>query len=68
MTREHGQAQAVNGGLQMSEIKQRPKNGEIVNTEWIDMENQLVDVEVDGETFREIYTFSSVEKLDEEDN
>lgn len=50
----------------MSELEQRPKNGEIVNTEWIDMENYLVDVEVDGERFREIYTFSSVEKLDEE--
>lgn len=50
----------------MPEIKQVPKNGEIVNTEWIDMENYLVDVEVDGETFREIYTFSSVETLSEE--
>lgn len=49
------------------EIEQRPKNGEIVNTEWVDMRNYLVDVDKDGETFREYYTFASIEALNEED-
>lgn len=48
------------------DIYQDPVDGTIVNTQWADPETYVVDVEKNGETFREYYTFDSVEALSEE--
>ena len=47
------------------ELFQDPIAGDIVNTEWADPEMFIVDVEKDGEAFREYYAFDSVEELNE---
>ena len=64
---EHGNVSVI--AFDTPDVEQEPTAGKVINTEWIDEENYLVDVLKNGKTYREIYTFESKELLlDEEDN
>lgn len=46
------------------ETKSTPLEGSVIDTNWVDMETMIAEVEMDGETWYETYKFEIAEKTE----